>query len=133
VTSIEPPAGNLSVCNTCKAKTAPASCPAPQVKSGPYRHPSRKKGTRQKTISRYIRTEIKAGKPHKQAAAIALEVARHSGGKHRYRSGARWKKKGGAGIFPCLAPSRNRAATADCILRLHSQYLKKRKTHNENR
>ena len=34
-----------------------------------------KKGKSNKTISANIRTEIKAGKPQKQAVAIALSVA----------------------------------------------------------
>jgi hypothetical protein len=38
------------------------------------------KGSGQKTISSNIRTEIGAGKPQKQAVAIALETARRSGG-----------------------------------------------------
>jgi hypothetical protein len=34
-----------------------------------------------KNISRNIKTEQAAGKPHKQAVAIALDVARRSGAK----------------------------------------------------
>jgi hypothetical protein len=37
-----------------------------------------KKGTSRKTISKNIRTEIAAGRPQKQAVAIALDVARRS-------------------------------------------------------
>ncbi len=35
-----------------------------------------KKGYLQKTVSANIRKEMKAGKPHKQAIAIALSTAR---------------------------------------------------------
>lgn len=38
-----------------------------------------KPGKSQKTISRNIKTEIKAGKPQKQAVAIALDKARKTG------------------------------------------------------
>lgn len=40
-----------------------------------------KKGESRKTISENIKTEMEAGRPQKQAAAIALETARRSGAK----------------------------------------------------
>lgn len=40
-----------------------------------------KKGSSRKTISQNIKTEIGAGKPQKQAVAIALNTARQSGAK----------------------------------------------------
>jgi hypothetical protein len=39
-----------------------------------------KSGSSKKTISRNIRTEVRAGKPQKQAIAIAYSVARKSSG-----------------------------------------------------
>lgn len=39
-----------------------------------------KKGSDQKTVSANIKTEKAAGKPQKQAVAIALSEARRSGG-----------------------------------------------------
>jgi hypothetical protein len=47
-----------------------------------------KKGKSQKVISQNIRTEIAAGRPRRQAVAIALSTARRSGGK---RAGSRRK------------------------------------------
>jgi hypothetical protein len=38
-----------------------------------------RKGRSQKVVSQNIRTEIKAGRPQKQAVAIAYAVARRSG------------------------------------------------------
>lgn len=40
-----------------------------------------KSGTSKKTISSNIKTEMKAGKPQKQAVAIGLSKARESGAK----------------------------------------------------
>jgi len=37
-----------------------------------------KKGYSKKTVSRNIKTEMAAGKPQKQAVAIALDVARRA-------------------------------------------------------
>jgi hypothetical protein len=42
-----------------------------------------KKGTSRATVSANIRTEIAAGKPQKQAVAIALNTARKSGGRKK--------------------------------------------------
>lgn len=38
-----------------------------------------KKGTSKKTVSQNIKTEMAAGRPQKQAVAIALNTARQSG------------------------------------------------------
>jgi hypothetical protein len=37
-----------------------------------------KKGYSQKTVSQNIKTEMKSGKPQRQAVAIALDVARRA-------------------------------------------------------
>ena len=42
-----------------------------------------KKGYSKKTISKNIKTEMQAGKPQKQAVAIALETARRAKRKKR--------------------------------------------------
>ena len=49
-----------------------------------------KKGFSRKTISKNIKTEIKSGKPQKQAVAIALDVARRTKKKRKKR---KFKKK----------------------------------------
>jgi len=49
-----------------------------------------KKGSSRKTVSANIRTEIAAGKPRKQAVAIALSTAR--GGKKRKKAKKRRKR-----------------------------------------
>jgi hypothetical protein len=46
------------------------------------------KGCTRKTISKNIRTEIKAGKPQKQAIAIALSIA----DKNAYKCASKKKK-----------------------------------------
>ena len=46
-----------------------------------------KKGYSQKTITANIRTEMDAGKPQKQAIAIALDVARRAKGKRTTKRG----------------------------------------------
>ena len=42
-----------------------------------------KKGSSKSTIKSNIKTEMKAGKPQKQAVAIALQTARKSKGKKK--------------------------------------------------
>jgi hypothetical protein len=42
-----------------------------------------KKGSSRATVSKNIRAEVRAGKPQKQAVAIALNQARRTGGKAR--------------------------------------------------
>lgn len=42
-----------------------------------------KKGYSSKTISKNVKTEVKAGRSQKQAVAIALSVARNAKGKRK--------------------------------------------------
>jgi hypothetical protein len=56
-----------------------------------------KSGTK-KAIGQNIKTEIAAGKPRKQAIAIALDIARKSGMKIP-RRGARSRKKTGNSYY----------------------------------
>lgn len=44
-----------------------------------------KKGSSRATVSKNIKTEIAAGRPQKQAVAIALNTARRSGGTKRVK------------------------------------------------
>lgn len=55
-----------------------------------------KRGYGAKTISRNIRTEIKAGRPQKQAVAIALSVARKAAPKAKKAMFARPRNGGRA-------------------------------------
>lgn len=49
-----------------------------------------KKGKSRATVSANIRTEIKAGKPQRQAVAIALDTARRSGARIAPKRKARY-------------------------------------------
>lgn len=50
-----------------------------------------KRGYSRKTVSRNIRTEIRAGRPQKQAVAIAMAVARKA--RKKAKRGKRKKKR----------------------------------------
>ena len=49
-----------------------------------------KQGSSQRTISSNIRTEMRAGRPHKQAVAIALNTARTAKKPSRKRKSRRY-------------------------------------------
>ena len=51
------------------------------------------KGKSRKTISKNIETEMVAGRPQKQAVAIALNTARRPGGKSNKGGGKRGGKR----------------------------------------
>ena len=60
------------------------------------------KGSSKKAISENIRREMHAGKPQKQAIAIAYDVARHAGGnlpRKGRRKGVIKKRPHGSGAF----------------------------------
>ena len=51
--------------------------------------PLMKRGSSRKTVGKNIKTEMRHGKPQKQAVAIALKAA----GKSKYQKGGEAKKK----------------------------------------
>jgi len=65
------------------------------------------KSSSRAAVAKNIRTEIRAGKPHRQAVAIALDTQRRAGGgkdrKAVARPGARMVKRG---VAPKRAPRR---------------------------